>query len=86
METKYRDRRRAHRLGTAQHGPDGRGLRERHGRTRKKIFYDVPEQLGELSVQSGFSGSLGLRLGSVRLRKTTRSAFLWSCRIVFVQL
>ena len=41
--------------------PSGEGYASGYGRTRKKIFYDVPEQLGELSVQSGFSGSLGLR-------------------------
>ena len=41
--------------------PSGEGYASGYGRTRKKIFYDVPEPLGELSVQSGFSGSLALR-------------------------
>ena len=52
--------------------------------TRKKIFYDVPEQLGELSVQSGFSGSLGLREkpSASDYEKLPGRAFVRSCRII----
>jgi len=41
--------------------PSGEGYASGYGRTRKKIFYDVPAELGELSVTSNFSGSFALR-------------------------